>query len=194
MTKNEFLGELKKALSKLKREEREKSVAYYRELLEDRVEEGLSEEAAVEQMEQISVIAERILGDAQERDALKPARSPWAIVLLVIGSPLWIPILALIAALLLSMYAIAWAVILICFAVLAVLAVGGISGCILFIPLLGQNVHTAFVVLGAGFVLIALVLFLCLPVWTLAKWMVRATSRTGAKIWRKIFRKGGEMK
>ena len=108
MQKNDFLKRLSRALGRLRRDEREKSLAFYREMIDDRVEAGLTEEAAVAEMEDIPVIAEGILRDAAARGALKPERNPIVIILLVIGSPLWVSLLAILFAVMAVFTACLW--------------------------------------------------------------------------------------
>ena len=101
MSKKAFLKKLGRALSSLPRDERAKTIAYYDELIEDRKEEGLSEEAAVEAMGDIGVIANEIIADAKERGVeLKNSKGGGAVKAL--------------------------AVILICVSVIAVLVTGGL--------------------------------------------------------------------
>lgn len=47
MTKQEFLLRIRNGLAALPKEDIEKSVEYYREMIDDRMEDGLSEEEAV---------------------------------------------------------------------------------------------------------------------------------------------------
>ncbi len=67
MSKKVFLKKLGKALGSLPKDERAKTLSYYDELIEDRIEEGLSEEAAVAAMGDINDIANEIIADARER-------------------------------------------------------------------------------------------------------------------------------
>lgn len=64
MTRVEFLTELDRQLSALSKEEADRHLAYYAEMLADRMEDGMSEEEAVASMESVDVIARRILGAA----------------------------------------------------------------------------------------------------------------------------------
>jgi hypothetical protein len=81
MTKNEFLNQLRARLSNLNAQEREKSVAYYAEMIDERMEEGMREEEAVASMEDVGVIASRI---AAEHPAQPRKKFPgWAIALCV---------------------------------------------------------------------------------------------------------------
>ena len=64
MTREQFLNDLSAALSGMKEEEREGVVSYYAEMIDDRMEAGMSEEAAVKAMEPVQVIAGRVLEEA----------------------------------------------------------------------------------------------------------------------------------
>ena len=61
LNKAEFLDDLKCKLSSLPKEEREKTVNYYTEMIDDRIESGMGEEEAVAQMESTQTIAERLI-------------------------------------------------------------------------------------------------------------------------------------
>ena len=86
MNKDEFLKQLMQALHALDVTERARTVQYYREILEDRIEDGLTEEAAVAEMESIDDIVAGILSDAASRGKLKQHRSAWNVTLLILGS------------------------------------------------------------------------------------------------------------
>ena len=98
MTKTEFLNALKVGLSDLPRGEREERVNFYREMIDDRMEEGLSEEEAVSGIGTVSGIVSQILSERPvKRSKPKPAkrgggRVGW-ILLIVLGFPVWFPVL-----------------------------------------------------------------------------------------------------
>lgn len=64
MTREQFLNELKAALNGMKEEELEGVLSYYGEMIDDRVEAGMTEEAAVKAMEPVKEIAGRVLEEA----------------------------------------------------------------------------------------------------------------------------------
>lgn len=64
MTRVEFLTQLDHKLSALSKEEADEYLAYYAEMLADRMEDGMSEEDAVASLESVDTIAARILGAA----------------------------------------------------------------------------------------------------------------------------------
>lgn len=64
MRKNEYLQRLGAALGSLPKAEREKYLAYYSEVIDDRIEEGCTEEAAVAELESVYAAAERIIAES----------------------------------------------------------------------------------------------------------------------------------
>lgn len=183
MTKAEYLQSLSKALNKLSKEEREQTLSYYSEIIDDRIESGMSEQEAVGSMEDISAIAGKLAADAAERGGLKPERSRMNIALIIIGSPLWIALILAAAAVLLAVYAAVWAVLISFIAAEIAIAVSGLAGIAGLIIYLSRNTALAFMLLGCGFICVSLALFLYYPLVKLIKWTARAT----LGIWKKFF-------
>ena len=73
MTKRDFLYTLETRLRALPKAEREETVAYYRELIDDMTEEGLSEQEAVARLEDIDLIVGRILGEKGAQSGETPS-------------------------------------------------------------------------------------------------------------------------
>ena len=63
MNKREFLARLRKELSGLPQSDREERLAFYSEMIDDRMEEGLSEEDAVSAVGSVEEIAAQIVAD-----------------------------------------------------------------------------------------------------------------------------------
>ena len=95
MNKKEFLSELGKKLSKLSKREIKERLVFYNESIDDRMEEGLSEEDAVLAMGDIDQIAAQIIEEmiADGETSLKKKLNWWEIVLLSVGAPMWIPLI-----------------------------------------------------------------------------------------------------
>ena len=64
MRKTEFLERLRAALNALPEEEAKKTIAYYAEMIDDRIEDGMSEEEAVAGLGEPEAVAREILLDA----------------------------------------------------------------------------------------------------------------------------------
>ena len=169
MNKREFLRTLSRSLRGMPRGERAQSLEYYGEMIQDRMEEGLSEEEAVARLGSADEIARQILesGGGQGKQG---SRVPvWMIVLIVLGSPVWLSLLFAALAVVLAAYIVAWSLIAALYAVLLGMAVCGPCGALGFaVELAKGNFALAVLLLGAGCALLGLAL-LALP------WLNRAT-------------------
>lgn len=152
MTKTEFLSELKKALEGLPEEDIEKSLEYYSEMIDDRIEDGLTEEEAVADLGSIEDIRAQIVKDTPItriiKEKIKPKRtlSCLEITLLIVGFPIWFPLLASVAATLFSIWVSLWAVVISFYAVEAAFmasAVGGIIAAVVMLTV-GNSVTGLF--------------------------------------------------
>ena len=123
MNKNEFLTALRGRLNGLPEEDIIKSMDYYGEMLDDRIEDGMSEEEAVEALGSIEDIMSEILSAVSlpklVKEKVKPKRAlkAWEIVLLILGAPLWIPLVAAVLITVLSIYLSIWSIIISLYAV-----------------------------------------------------------------------------
>ena len=180
MTKIEYLKKLKRTLRQVKREERDKSLAYFGEVIDDRIEEGIPEETAVCELESVEDAAERIIAEARAQGQLKPKRSAWEITLLVLGFPLWFPVLLTVSIVVLAVYALVWIIIGALFLVSAALAVSGIAGIIGLFMYMGSS--AAFAIFGVGLIGSGLGIALFIPVLYIAKAYAKATPI----IWNKL--------
>jgi len=167
MTKLDFLMELTEKLSSLPWEELEDRWNYYSEMIDDRMEEGLTEEAAVAEMGAVDDIVAQIVTDIPLsrliKAKIKPQKrpTPGTILLLVLGSPLWLPLLVAAFALILALYIALWAVIISLWAVfisLAACALGGLAGGAVF-AFTGEG-YAGFALIAAGLICAGLSIFL----------------------------------
>ena len=173
MTKHEFLKRLEKAIRKLPKEERNRFLSYYKEMIEDRVEDGLTEEQAVAEREDISVIADRILKELKQK---KKKGWIWA----AISSPIWVPVLAVgVCA--------ACAVVLAVYGCVIALILCGPASCIgLTGTIIEGDIASGVFTLGVGLALMGIGLLLLGPVNRGAK----ATTSAIKRLWHK--RRGKE--
>lgn len=167
MSKQEFLAQLRKGLSGLPQDDVDERVNFYSEMIEDRMEEGLSEAEAVSAVGPVDEIAAQIVADMPltklVKEKVKPKRrlKAWEIVLLALGSPVWLSLLVAAFAVILSLYVVLWSVIISLWAVFASFigcALGGIAAGIAFA--IGVNGLTGVAMLGAGIVCAGLSIFL----------------------------------
>ena len=97
-------AKLAAALHSLPREERYRTLGYYDELIDDRMEDGQSEEDAVASLGEPQQVAREILGEEEPAPSTSRGRRVWLIVLLVLGFPLWGSLLLVAAIVLLCLY------------------------------------------------------------------------------------------
>jgi len=136
MSKKEFLAQLRQGLSGLPQEEAAARLLFYSEMIDDRMEEGLSEAEAVSEIGSVNEIVAQIAADVpltmlvKERIKPKKRLSGWEILLLLLGFPLWFPLLAAAFAVVLSLYISFWAVIISLWSVFASLICCSLAGII----------------------------------------------------------------
>jgi uncharacterized membrane protein len=172
MTKLKFLLELEKKLSALSQEDIEERLTFYSEIIEDRVEEGISEEDAVAQIGNIEEIAAQILAEhtaepppcSGEKVTVeefpvageqKPKRThkTWELVLLIAGSPIWFSLLIAVLAVLFSLFAASWAIAISLWAVLVSLVACAVALPIAAVYFICTGyVYSGLVVIGASLV------------------------------------------
>ncbi len=117
VNKHEFLVRLRAGLSGMPPKDTEGYLTFYTEMIDDRMEEGIPEEEAVAQVGGVDELVLRILQEApltkteKEKNVRKKEWKIWEIVLLVLGSPIWLSLGIAVLAVLLAVYASVWAVI-----------------------------------------------------------------------------------
>jgi len=114
MTKFEFLSLLREELAGLPEDEINSRLSFYEESINDRMDEGKSEEEAVAELGYVSDIVSQIAKDTPfftiVKDKVKPKRrlSTLEIVLISVTFPIWLPLLITILALIPVFYLVFW--------------------------------------------------------------------------------------
>lgn len=137
MTKQEFLLQLNRALAGLPQEEIEERLTFYSEMIDDRIEEGLSEAEVIEGIGDPQDVAAQIKADfAPSKENKEPEKGkhkwhwgPWEIVLLILAAPFILSVGSGVLGSVVSVYASVWATIISLWASVVALwgvAVGGI--------------------------------------------------------------------
>lgn len=160
MNKQEFLAKLRKGLSGLSQSEIEERVAFYSEVIDDRMEEGISEEEAVREIGSVDDIVSQILAENASPKTERKMRA-WEVALLVLGSPVWLSLLIAALAVVFSVYVAMWSVILSLWAIF-VAVVSCIFGSVVatvFCFVFYKNQLAGLVMLSAGIVCIGLSIF-----------------------------------
>lgn len=189
MNKTELLNSLQNLLSGLPEEELQKSLDFYSEMVDDRVEDGMSEEDAVAALGEVKEIADKILSEVSisklVRAKVKKAKQksgirPWMIVCLVLGFPVWFP-LALVALILIFVfYLVFWILMLVLYIVDLSLFLAGIGSVIAGIGtmVVEKNWSAGWFMIGSGLVSLGL----CIPLFPLCGLAAKGLLKVGKKI------------
>ena len=133
MTKHQFIERLRAKLNGLPKKDIDERIAFYIEIIDDKIEEGATEESAVSQIGSVDEIAGQIIADTPISKIVKEKFKPhkklqtWEIVLLVLGFPLWFPLLISVFAVAISVYVVVWSVVISLWAVVVSLVVSAIG-------------------------------------------------------------------
>ena len=122
MNTQEFINKLQARLRSIPAQEAKERISFYLEMIDDRIEEGLSEEEAVAGVGSIEEISEQILSEYTKSgkagkmgEEKKFSGFEWAII--IIGSPIWLPLLIAAGVIVAAVYIVIWAVMLAIWAV-----------------------------------------------------------------------------
>ena len=198
MNKQEFIELLRSKLSGLPEESVEDRISFYSEMIDDRIEAGFSEEEAISELGSVDEIVEQIISDIPfkkiARDKIKPQRQlrGWEIALLIIGSPLWIVLLASAFVVIFSFYAVMWSLIVSLWAIFAsFVAVGacGIASGVVF-AVTGKAL-SGIVLMGVSIACIGLAIFLFFASKAATKGMAILTKKIAVGIKKLFVKKEG---
>lgn len=164
MNKQEYLARLRAALACLPEGEIEESVAFYTEMIDDRVADGLTEEEATAQLDDPKAAARAIIADLPvvPRTVVRTKQRNRALywTLVILGFPLWFPLLLGAGMLVLAGLLTIWCLILGLWLLAAGLLAGGPLGIgvCLWALAVGQPAYGVFE-LGSGLLCFGLGLF-----------------------------------
>lgn len=197
MNKQQFLDALRRGLSQLPTEEIEKQLAYYSELIDDMVEDGMTEQEAVERLGSVEEIYENILLETPLPLLVKSKARPrggWTaltVVLVILGFPIWFSIAAALFAVVLSVYAVIWALVIVAFAVVLAIILAVVLFVIFFVRLLFTSLSAALLALGFALGLAGAAMLAGLIAVGCCKLIIRATAAIGRGIKSLFIRKEG---
>ncbi len=186
MTKQEFLASLREGLRGLPPADIEERIAFYDEMIDDRMEEGLTEEEALAELGSVESVIVQITADTplvklvkeKVRSERKRSGKGLTTVLLVLGSPIWVSLLIAAFAVALSLAAAAWSVVISLYAAALSLSVGGVAFVAFsVIYILRGNIPGAAFAVGAGLAAVGLGLLLFPACNALAKGLVKGMKK-----------------
>ena len=195
MNKQEFLAQLRAGLAGLPQDDLEERLTFYSELLDDQREEGLSEEEAIAAIGPVEEIVRQVIEEtpftkiAKERIRPKRQLKVWEIVLLVLGSPIWLTLGLAAVAVIFTLYVLLWSVSVSLWAVFASLVVCAVGSLPAFVLFLVRNGAAGLALLAAGLVCAGLAIFLFFGCWAATKSILALTKNVAAWTKRRFLRK-----
>lgn len=166
MNKHEFLSALQEKLSGIPQDDMAERISFYSEMIDDRIENGLTEEQAVAELGKSEDIVQQIVSEVSltklVKEKVKPSRTvrAWEIVLLALGSPIWLSLLIALFAVVISVYAVLWSVIISLWAAEASIAVCSVGGAFTAVINITQGeLSSGIFMLGAGIICAGLAIF-----------------------------------
>lgn len=174
MNKQEFLDQLRKGLWGIPQDDIEERITFYSEMIDDRMEEGLTEEEAVSAVGSVDDITRQVIADipltkiAKERIKPKRQLKAWEIVLLALGSPIWLSLGIATVAVIFSLYIVLWSIIIALWAVFVSFVACAFS-CVasgIVVTVIG-NIFSGMALLATGLIFAGLSIFMfygCLAV------------------------------
>ena len=134
MNRTEFDRALRRGIRGLPKAHIQRFSEHYAEMLDDRIESGMTEEAAVAQLDDPAAIAAQILSDAslpevkrwQERLMRRP--HAWEVVLIVLGSPVWLSLALALFSVALALFVVMWSLIVVIWAMELAFALSALAG------------------------------------------------------------------
>lgn len=163
MNKSEFLAALREKLNGVPEDDINKSLDFYAEMIDDRVEDGMSEEEAVEALGSMEEIIAQILSEVslpklvKEKVKPKQALKAWEVVLLVLGAPIWVPIVLALCSVVLSAYLAVWMMIISLYVLDLSVALSGLALIgLAFGALIQSNFAVFGMMFGCGLILMGL--------------------------------------
>lgn len=186
MTKQEFLKELETNLKGLPKEDINERLAFYSEMIDDIMDEGKSEEDAVSEIGSIEDVVSDIAKDiplstlVKHKIKNKRKKSGLEITLLILGFPLWFPLLLTGFILLFVAYLLLWIMDLVLWVVDLSLGLSAVIGLVLFFIDSFNPFYIAVMLLGIG---LSIFLFYIAKAFTKLSAIIMKKSLIGIKSW-----------
>ena len=187
MSREEYISQLREKLTANKIPGIDSMIEFYDEAIADRVEDGMSEDEAVSAMEDIDSIVKAAMLDKpitslmadnvkkRHKEASESGHGALFVILMIVGFPIWFPLLVAFLSIIFSLYVAMWAIVVSIYAVelsFAISAVVSLFGAATFV--MGQiPFATAIALLGCALILGGLTLLMWKPIVALTKWMIK---------------------
>ncbi len=189
MNKSEFLIALAVKLKGFPEEDVKKSLEYYGEMIDERIEEGMTEEEAVAAVGTVEEITAQITAETpfvqllKQKFTHKRKLTAGEKALLICGSPLWLILILAALICVAAVYVSLWTGVVGLFALPVTFGLGGAGGLVYSVVIGVQTTWGSGVaVAGASLILIGFTV----PTYYACKFTAKALIKLGAILWRGI--------
>lgn len=188
MNKSEFLNELSQRLNTLPESEIEKTINYYSEMIDDRIEDGEEEQDAVNAIGSIDDAVRNAMSQVPLTGLVKQSvkrnlsLNVPLVILLILGSPIWLSLLIALFAIIFALYVTMAAVMISLFAVVAAFIISGIASVIASPFLISVSLYSSAALLSYGLVISGLSIFSFYAAVILCKYIILFTKFVLIKI------------
>ncbi len=193
MTKKVFIDEVRAKLKGLSEDEISKALEFYEEAIDDRMEEGLAEDQAVAAIGTPEEVANQILMDMPLSKVVKAKSKPdssykaWEIVLIILGFPIWFPLLLTAAILALTLMLVVAILVITFFIVVAAIGIAGLAVTFACIPLLFTGGSSSLLLqFGLGLICVGLAVVMFIPAKAFCLWSIEMCGNFGRWVKQKV--------
>lgn len=184
MNKKEFINELGKNLNHFPKKEKNKCLHYYEEMINDRIEDGMPEEMAVKAVGSIESIVVSVTNElslmslmtTKMNNAFSKKNN---LVLILLGLPLWLPLLIAFIIVVLALYIVFISVIFSLYITLFAISVSGFLYAIFgFVFIFTNGLAIGLATIGSGIFAFSLALLLFKPGIALANLLLEGVKKS----------------
>ena len=182
MNKAEFIRHLEQGLEGLPPVEIKKTLSYYSELISDHMDEGMSEEEAVASLGSPEDIIREIKMDLPFSTLVKTRSTKnkrsmraWEIILIILGMPLWLPILLAILGVIIAVYMCIWAAIITLFALVIAMLACGVAIIVGLIFMFSSHFLSGLFIFGVSLACVGCGIVLFFVAKKLTVWLIKLT-------------------
>ena len=180
MNKQQFLDELSDKLYGLPKTDVEERINFYSEMIDDCIEDGLTEEDAVAKIGSVDDIVKQIVDDTpilkivKEKHKQKRKLSGGELALVIAGSPIWGSLLIAFVAVIFALYVSIFAVVVSLWSVFVSFIASAFAGLIVgIIYMFGNNLLSGLAMISATLVICGLAIFLYFACKYATKWVIK---------------------
>ena len=181
MNRDDFLLELKSKLSGYPKEDVDKTLSYYNEIIADKIEDGMDEEEAVNSIGSIDMIINNFLKEIPLKKLvcgkLKNSKKlkTWQIAVISATGIIWFPILIALICSAFVIYVSLWSIIISLIATGVALAASSLIFFVGLINIFTGHIGSGYLLISAGLIFLGLGILIFIGSKELSKLMVKAT-------------------